>query len=227
MTLDENLFSGEVEVVRILRAALGPDTPIVMTTFPPFHQIVRRAGLSSARILFAHRDATLRMLDVVSDGMCRFMVALRDAGCDGVFLAVTSGMKPPSPLAVDDTTFETFMQPYERAMLDAMGGMKRMLHVHGEAVDVARVLDYPIECLSVSDRLCDNPSLAQLREMTDSCLMGGVNEQAIVGMTPDELRAEIDDAIAVTGGQNFILSPGCTMPSWTPAHLLRILAGQN
>jgi len=45
--------------------------------------------------------------------------------------------------------------------------MVGILRVHGAPVDVTRVLDYPFEALSVSDRLAGNRSIADLRKLTD------------------------------------------------------------
>jgi len=85
------------------------------------------------------------------------------------------------------------------------------------------VLDYPCEVISVSDRLAGNPRLAQLRKMTDKCLMGGLDETRFQERTLPSLAAEIDDAVAQAGRQKFILAPGCTIPSFTPKRSLQFL----
>jgi uroporphyrinogen decarboxylase len=84
-----------------------------------------------------------------------------------------------------------------------------------------RVLDYPSEVYSVSDRLTGNPSLAQLRAMTDRCLMGGINEKLIQERSLAEIREEMWDAFKQAGKRKFILSPGCTSSPQTPEHILR------
>lgn len=221
--LDDNLFAEEIECCRILRGNLGPDTPIVFTTFDPLRQIVRRAGASVMPTLLEHREDTLRMLQVVSASMCGFMAGLREVGCDGVFFSLFSGNMPPSKFAVDDDVYGTFMRPFELEMLTAMEGMARIIHVHGAPVSLDRVIDYPVDAISVSDRIAGNPSLTDVRDATGKCVMGGVDETLIAEMTPDELRAQIKDTIQAVGDRGLILAPGCTIPVWTPAHLLRIL----
>lgn len=106
-------------------------------------------------------------------------------------------------------------------MLEAMQGMVRVLHVHGTELDMTRVLDYPVEVLSVSDRLRGNPSLAELRRLSDKCLMGGIDESSLIEMSLPELRAHVRDAVAQAGREKLILSPGCTIPTQTPWYLLQ------
>lgn len=223
-TLDAPLFSGEIRAVEILRAELGPETPIVFTTFDPLRQIIRRAGISVLSTLLANKEVTLRALGAINATLMRFMQAMKTAGADGVFLAINSAHAPGTSMAVDDDIFETFMKPFEIELLDSMEGMTRFLHVHGNAIRLDRIIDYPFEVVSVSDRIEGNPTLTALRAATGRCIMGGVDETRIGRMTPQELRDQIDDTFNVVGERNFILSPGCTIPVWTPAHLLRILA---
>ena len=199
----------------------------MFTTFDPWRQIARRAGADCIRVLKAHPVETLRMLRVVGDSMCAFMGELRKAGCDGVFFSVNSGTQPPSALHADETTYQTYMRPFEQEMLEAMAGMVRFLHVHGAPISLARFADYPVEVFSVSDREKGNPSLTEVRALTGKTVIGGVDESRIADMTPDELRRQIDDTLSVNGGRGLILAPGCTIPIWTPAHLLRVLAGRG
>jgi uroporphyrinogen decarboxylase len=214
-------FAEELKCIRLLREEFGPQMPIMITTFDPFQQVMRRVGYTRAAFVYAHRDEALRMLDAVCDTMCRYMQAVREAGCDAVFFSINSAIRPPNRRGVDDETWRTFLRPYDLRMLEAMQGMVRVLHVHGTDLDMQRVLDYPIEVLSVSDRLPGNPSLTELRRLTGKCLMGGIDEASIVEMSLPELRAHVRDCIAQAGRTKLILSPGCTIPTQTPWYLLQ------
>jgi uroporphyrinogen decarboxylase len=101
--------------------------------------------------------------------------------------------------------------------------MVRILHVHGVGLEPERVLDYPCEVVSLSDRLPGNPTLAQLRTLTERCLMGGLDETRLQERTLPSLAREVDDAIAQAGRKKFILAPGCTIPSFTPRRTLHFL----
>src|SRR5690606_4977713 len=119
--------------------------------------------------------------------------------------------------------YETFLRPFDLEVLAAAEGMVRVLHVHGNGVDLARIEGYPFEVLSLADRAPDNPSLAELRKRTDRCLMGGIDESALPDMSLDALACQIDDAIRQAGRQGFILAPGCTFPSFSPQRTLAFL----
>lgn len=101
--------------------------------------------------------------------------------------------------------------------------MVRILHVHGIGLDIARVLDYPCEVISVSDRLPGNPSLAELRKITPKCLMGGIDETKFQERNLPAIAREVDDALAQAGRRNFILAPGCTLASFSPQRSLDFL----
>lgn len=222
--MSEYLFAEELKCFDIMRRELGPETPLVFTTFDPLRQIVRRAGMRSMPILLAHPEETLRMLRVVSESLCTFMGALKTAGCDGIFFSVNSANLPPSKLAADDAVYETFMRPFELQMLESMQGMVRMIHLHGAPITLERVRHYPVDVISVSDRAPGNPSMREVRDSLGKCVIGGIDESRIADMAPDELRAQIAQTKAEMGDRGLIIAPGCTIPTWTPAHLLHILA---
>ncbi|MFZ4759578.1 MAG: uroporphyrinogen decarboxylase family protein [Burkholderiaceae bacterium] len=222
-SLDAPSFAEELKCIRLLRAELGPDMPIMITTFDPFQQVMRRVGYTKARFVFDHPDEALVMLSAVCDTFCDYMRAVREAGCDGVFYSINGAITPPGKRGIDDATYRTFVRPFEIRMAEAMAGMVRVLHVHGTSLTLDRVLDYPFEVLSVSDRLKGNPTLTQLRSMTDRCLMGGIDESSIIEMSLPELREHVRDAVRQAGRERFILSPGCTIPTQTPWYLLRAI----
>jgi uroporphyrinogen decarboxylase len=214
-------YQDQLQVIRALRAEFGPDMPIVDTFFDPFQQVLRRAGYNKADLIYAHPDAALKMLDAVTETVCGYLRALKAAGCDGVLYSINGGIAPPGERGVDEATFNTFLRPFDLRVCEAMQGMVRILHVHGTHVDMKRVLDYPVEAFSVSDRLAGNPTLAELRRMTDKCLVGGINEQRIQERSIPEIRDEMWDALKQAGKRRFMLTPGCTSAPQTPEHILR------
>lgn len=217
----------QLKVIRALRAELGPDVPIVDTFFDPFQQVMRKAGYGRAHVAYENRREALQMLDNVTDTVCEYLHALRKAGCDGVLYSINGAITPSGDRGIDDATFNTFLKPFDLRVLEAMQGMTRILHVHGTYIDMKRVLDYPCEVYSVSDRLKGNPSLAQLRTMTGKCLMGGINEQKIQERSIPEIREEMWDAYKQAGKRKFILSPGCTSAPQTPEHILRTVRAES
>ncbi|MCC7483702.1 MAG: hypothetical protein IT529_01825 [Burkholderiales bacterium] len=216
-------FAEQLKLMRAVRREFGAAAPIVDTLFDPVQQVVRRAGYRKAELIYAHPREALPMLDRVTESLCAYVSALREAGCDGAHYAIIGAIAPGGDRGIDDETFRTFLRPFDLRVLEAMQGMVRIVHVHGTHVDMRRVLDYPCEVFSVSDRLPGNPSLAELRAMTDKCLMGGVNEARIHEYPLPVLRAEMRDALRQAGRRGFMLAPGCTVASHTAEHILRCL----
>jgi uroporphyrinogen decarboxylase len=216
-------FAEELKCIRLLRAEFGPDMPIMITAFDPYQQVLRRVGYTRAPLVLAHPDLALEMLDAVCSSMCQYMQEVRRAGADAVFFSINSAICPPSPRGVTEEIFHTMMRPFEVRMLEAMAGLIRVLHVHGTSLDVKRVLDYPMEAISVSDRLPGNPSLRELRAMTDKCVMGGIDESKFAERSLPEVREEVRDCVRQIGREKFILAPGCTIPTQTPWYLLRAI----
>ncbi len=214
-------FTSQLDLIHALRKELGPDVPIVDTFFDPFQQVVRSAGMSKSSLIYANKREALHMLDAVTDTVCGYMRELKNAGCNGVLYSINGAITPTGDRGVDEETFNTFLKPFDLRVCEAMQGMTRILHVHGTQIDMKRVLDYPVEVFSVSDRLAGNPTLVQLRAMTDKCIMGGINEARIQERSLPEIREEMWDAFKQAGKNKFIISPGCTSAPQTPQRILQ------
>jgi len=214
-------YTKQLDLMRALRKELGPDVPIIDTYFDPFQQVVRSAGMNKSALIYSNKREALHMLNAVTETVCGYMQELKKAGCDGVLYSINGAITPPGERGIDDETFNTFLKPFDLRVCEAMQGMTRILHVHGTHIDMKRVLDYPVEVFSVSDRLKGNPSLAQLRAMTDKCLMGGINESRIQERSIPEIREEMWDAFKQAGKKKFIIGPGCTSAPQTPERILR------
>lgn len=221
--LDEPAFAEQLKCLSALRAALGPDVPLVDTMFDPYQQMLRNVGFAETPNLWKHRKDTLQALEVVAGTIVRYIKALRAQGVDALFLSINGAIRDGFPRGSTREVYEIFQRPFDLELLRAAEGMVRILHVHGAGLELERVLDYPCEVMSLSDRLAGNPSLAELRKRTDKCLMGGIDETRIQERTLPALAQEVDDARAQAGGRSFMLAPGCTVPSFTPRRTLRFL----
>jgi uroporphyrinogen decarboxylase len=218
--LDEPAFARQLACLRSLRASLGDAVPMVETAFDPYQQIMRNVGFDQAARIIEHRREALAAIETVAETTRDYIRAARAAGVDALFFSINGAIREGNPRGVSEEVHRTFQKPFDLAVLAAAEGMVRILHVHGAGIDLARVADYPYDVLSVSDRLAGNPTLADLRRFTDKCLMGGIDETRIQERSLPLIGAEIDDAIAQAGRQRLILSPGCTVPSFTSMRTL-------
>jgi uroporphyrinogen decarboxylase len=221
--LDEPCFSEQLKCLAALRAALGPDIALIETGFDPYQQVLRNVGFDQAEHMWKHQAEALRALQIVAENTCRYIKAVKAQGVEAFFLSINGAIREGFPRGSSRQVYETFQRPFELQLLEAAEGMVRILHVHGAGLDLGRVLDYPCDVISISDRLPGNPSLADLRRITPKCLMGGIDETKFQERNLPALAHEIDDALAQAGRRKFILAPGCTIPSFSPKRTLSFL----
>jgi uroporphyrinogen decarboxylase len=208
------IFAEQIKCLRIMRESLGPDVPLVDTLFEPFFSLLFAAGFSRAPFIRSHPAEAAAMLSALTDTYVDYIAEIRKVPVDGVLYATNACILPPSSRGIGDAEFRTFHQPYDLRLLGAMQGLVRIVHAHGHPLDLTRILDYPCEVFSWSDRLPGNPSIAAVRNLTPKCLMGGVDESRLQERSLPEIRAEVADALAQAGGpRNFILAPGCNVAS--------------
>ncbi len=225
LPLEEPAFAEQLKCLKALRACVGAHTPLVETLFDPYQQLLRNVGFAEAPNLHKHKEHTLCALEAVSQTLVAYVKAAKALGIEAVFLSINGAIQEGFPRGSSREIYEMFQRPYDLELLRAAEGMVRILHVHGAGIDIGRVLDYPCEVISVSDRLPGNPSLADLRKRTAKCLMGGLDETRLQEMTLPALARQVDDALEQAGRERFILAPGCTIPSFSPRRSLEFLRG--
>lgn len=219
--LDEPCFAEQLACMQHLQRSLGPDVPLLDTAFDPYQSIVRNVGRDQQDNLWKYKDATLRALDRVCESICNYIAQIKKLGVTGYFYSMNSAIPDGFPRGTRDEVYETFLRPFDLKVLKAAEGMVRVLHVHGGGLDLKRLDGYPFEVINLSDRAPNNPSLADLRQWTDKCIMGGIDENTLPDLSLDALAHQIDDAVAQAGRERLILAPGCTVPSYAPQRSLR------
>jgi len=220
-SLSERMFAEQLTCLRIMRSRLGPGVPLVDTLFEPFFSVLFAVGFSKAPLIRRYPQAAGAMLSALTDTFIDYIAEIRRIPVDGVLYATNACILAPSSRGISDDEFRAFHEPYDRRLLDAMMGLVRIVHAHGNPLDLRRVLDYPCEVLSWSDRLPGNPSIASVRALTGKCLMGGIDESRLHERSLPEIRAEVADALEQAGGKHhLILAPGCNV---SPGIALRAL----
>ncbi len=213
-------FRERAATIGFLRDAVGFDVPIIMTVFSPLAEAIHFASSPEVVLADAERHPALvhEALATIAENLREHIRECIEQGADGVFFALqgcTRATMPPE-------RYRELGRPYDLlALQGAVDGWLNVLHVHGERdLLFDEVLDYPVAVLSWSDRLA-GPSLAEARQKTDKCLMGGWHEFGALAHGPaEEIRAEAEDAVRQTGGRKFILANGCSVPDDTDARWL-------
>lgn len=222
--LTARAFAEQLVCLRRMRDSLPDDVPLLDTLFEPFFSLLFAVGFSQAAFIRAHRAEASIMLDALTETYIEYIAAVRKVPVDGVLYATNACILLPSSRGINNEEFRAFHEPYDLRLLAAMEGVVRIVHAHGNPLDITRILNYPCEVLSWSDRLPGNPSIAAVRAMTDKCLMGGIDETRLHERSLPEIRAEVADALAQSGGtRKLILSPGCNVNSGISTRHLRCL----
>ncbi len=198
---------------------LAGSVPILQTLFSPLTTARKLAGEVVFDHLRNHPGALEAGLRTITDTTIDFALAALAAGAHGFFLATQCA-------TADDMTeaeYAKFGARYDLEILAAVKGKARfnMLHVHGQNVMFGIMAGYPVEMINWHDRLTP-PSLAQASSQFPRALVGGVAERdLLVTGTTGEVRAQVKDAIAQTGGRRLIVGPGCVVAIAAPEENLR------
>lgn len=188
---------------------LAGSVPILQTLFSPLTTARKLAGEVVFDHLRNHPDALEAGLRTITGTTIDFALAALAAGAHGVFLATQCATTDE----LTEAEYGRFGARYDLEILAALKGKARfnMLHVHGQNVMFGMMADYPVEMINWHDRLTP-PSLAEAQSRFPGALVGGVEERdLIVNGTAGEVRAQVRDAIAQTGGKRLILGPGCVV----------------
>ncbi len=204
-----------VEAVRRLRAALGPDVPVLLTVFAPSAVAKYLAGpdrfpihlrREPDRVLGALKRAVVPTTQALIEGALA-------AGADGIFLA----LQHADYSAFSPAEYREGFVPLDLAVLEAaQGGWFNLLHIHGPAPLFDLVADYPVQALNWHDRTA-GPSLAAARERTDKLLVGGLARwETLVRGDRAAVLEQARDALAQVGGRGLVLGPDCVVPLVAP-----------
>jgi uroporphyrinogen decarboxylase len=109
-------------------------------------------------------------------------------------------------------------------VLEAAGASRFMLlHIHGFEIMFDALSRYPVHALNWHDRQTA-PSLTDGQATSGRCVVGGIDDQAIVAGSAAEAAAQAEDALIATGGRLMMLAPGCVIPVVAPTeHIAAIV----
>jgi uroporphyrinogen decarboxylase len=202
-------LAAHLACLRLIRADLGPDTPLLQTIFSPFAQAKNLAGedklLAHLRL---HPEAVRKGLETITETTRRFVEASLETGIDGVFYAIQHAQA--SLLTLEE--YQTLGLPLDQKILEpAQSLWCNLLHLHGHDVylSIVDALNFPI--LNWHDRET-YPSLAEAQKQFPDVVCGGMRQDTLVYRDAEQVRKEAKEAIQQTEGKRFILGTGCVTP---------------
>ena len=199
----------------------GMDLPVLQTVFSPLTVAFKLAG---ARVFDDFRkepQLVAHALEEMTVTTIRFVEENISAGVSGFFFASQCSTYD----YLTEEEYRVFGEPYDRRILEAAGKgtFFNAVHIHGENTMFDLLASYPVQCVNWHDRWV-SPSLAEARTRTDKCLMGGINERWVYEAAPGDIEEHVREAVRMTEGRGFILTPGCTARPDTPPENLEAFA---
>jgi uroporphyrinogen decarboxylase len=210
----------QLEALRLIRAGVGPETPIVWTVFSPLMVVpfLLEGGRDRALAVMRAEPAALeRALDTIARTLTGYARACLEAGADGLFYATNLATRD----LVTADECRHFQRPYDLRVLGAAGGAPfNVLHVCGSGVRFDAFADYPVHAFSWAVGP-GNPSLVEGHRLTGRAAMGGLPAKPdIASFTAEAMADRARRAVTETGGRWLLLGPDCSITPDTPDHLL-------
>lgn len=219
LDVEQGVLGRELQALKLIRQALRPDVHVLQTIFSPL-TIARNL---TGEVVFTHlqeNPADLHAgLEVIAEVTGEFARASLDAGADGIFFATQLAAQDRLP----EVDYRRFGLVYDRRVLDRVVGRADVivLHLHGMGIYFDLVTEYPAQIVNWHDRLTP-PSLGTGSERVQGAVLGGLDEWAVLrDGKPEDVAAQVTDAMAQTGGRRVIIGAGCVTPVDTPVENIR------
>ncbi len=210
----------QLEALRLIRAAVGPDVPIIWTVFSPLMVLpmLVRGGRDQALALArsAPRE-TEAALGVMAETLAQYARACMEAGADGLFYATNMATRD----LISAEECRRWQRPWDLRVLEAVAAAPfNLLHVCGTNIHFDEFADYPVTAYSWA-LAPGNPDLDTVHVRTGRAVVGGLPAKPeIATMTAEALVGRARRAIEEMSGRWLLLGPDCSINPDTPEPLL-------
>jgi uroporphyrinogen decarboxylase len=214
LDVEQGALGRQLETLRLVRAELGPDVPLVMTVFDPLAVARFLAGDANFPAhLRLYRREVRAALETITATYQRFVPAALRAGADGIFFSTMAAAASVMP----EAEYRELGVPHDLRVLEAAGdGWFNVLHLHSPYPMLQLAREYPVQAVNWDDRATE-PSLGVGKREAGIAVFGGIDQWGTLQRgTPDDVRAEGREAIAACDRGGMLLSGGCTYPLTVP-----------
>ena len=219
---DRGALGEQIEAVRLLRAGLAADVPMIETVFTPLAILAEMVPEPNdlKQHMRTHPEAVRSALEAVTATYERYVPRLLEAGADGIYLATTDWA---SRQWMSPAEYAEWARPFDLRLLSAAERAPfNVLHVCKARNLLSELRDYPVRAFSYDATDPTNPSLDQALAMVSGAVMGGIShETTLQASSPDGVLAELRRGMEQTGGHRWLVAPGCSIPPATPAANLK------
>ena len=210
----------QLQALRAIRQAEGPDTPIIWTVFSPLMilPMLLRGGREQALALIRSEPAAVeRAFEAMTETLAAYARECLAAGADGLFYATNMATRD----LISAEECRCFQCPYDLRVLAAVAPAPfNLLHVCGTGVHFDEFVDYPVTAFSWAT-VPGNPTLAEAHRRTGRAVVGGLPAKpGIASMTAEALAERARAAIREMDGRWLLLGPDCSINPDAPEPLM-------
>lgn len=212
---DAGMQGQTLQAIRLVRAELGDEVPVLLTVFNPLAQAKYLAGEET---LFEHLartpEAVMTGLSLIAESTARFLQRAVAEGIDGVFYALQHASHE---LFRGDRYRHIAFASDLHALAPAESCWFNLLHLHGDNPMLELADDYPVAAVNWHAAE-GGSSLGVAARCTRKVLCGGLGVvDPLCSGNPADVQAALRAAIAGVAPERLILSAGCVLQLDTPA----------
>lgn len=199
----------------------GTSDPIFDTVFTPTQMLARSIGARPVRELQqGSPDDLNEILTCIADGIQRHLEIAADLGVSGLFFSL-NGLGPCDPLALDLDEFDQWFWRHDSSILEAARGLglRRLLHMHGAALDDPRWRRYSGELWNW-EPVSTGLAIESLIQQKQGAVVGGVNHRAIVNAPADDIDQQLGGFLSASGVRS-VVGPTCAVPGSVSNRILQ------
>jgi len=210
----------QLAALRLIRAAVGADVPIIWTVFAPpmILPMLARGGRDQALgFLRTAPGESAHAFDAMAETLGEYARLCLEAGADGLFYATNVATR--GLLTAEEC--RRWQRPWDRRILETVARAPfNLLHVCGAGIHFDEFADYPVAAWSFA-QAPGNPTLTEARARTGRAVVGGLPAKPeIAGMTETALVERARAATREMNGRGLLLGPDCSINPDTPEGLL-------
>ncbi len=229
LTGDEPEFARQLDVIKTLTEQLEGEVLTTTTVFsawtvlrrvvtprtdnthkpPVLGGPVNPVDARLTELLQEDRAAVAMALDAIAASLANFATRCIEAGADGIYMSVRDDWVDTEANGLD--TYNEMVRTGDGQVLTAARGAEfNMLHVCGVARDFDAFADYPVQVINWADR-AGGPAIDNVIGRIKPAVCAGVdNLSTLPSGTPEDVAAEVRDALSQAGGHPMVISAGCT-----------------
>jgi uroporphyrinogen decarboxylase len=160
----------QLDCLRQIVSALGPETPVLQTIFNPLSQAKNLSGGTALLVhLRRYPEAVHAGLKTITESTRRFLEVAIETKISGIFYAVQHAQYG----LLSEDEYNSFGTVYDQPLLEPASSLwLNMLHLHGDQVMFQRFINFPVQVLNWHDR--NRPEPAGGLQTFSGAVCGGI-----------------------------------------------------